>query len=244
MSESDVPRAGRRSASGEESTGARRDAVSPLTLNRLSVYLRSLQELMDRGETSVSSQRLASEFHLSASQIRKDLAQFGEFGVRGVGYDVEILASKLSSLLGLDRVRAMILVGVGNLGTAFARYPAFNRGSFQVVAGFDADPAKRGRTIGRIPIHSLDELPAVAREKKAEIAILAVPGDAAADALERVRQAGITAVLNFAPTSLPSTPACRVKNVDLRIHLAELSFFLESGGDEYAEDQTPARSAS
>lgn len=244
MRAADAPLPGRRPAPGEGSSGTRRDAVSPLTLNRLSVYLRSLQELLARGETSVSSQRLATEFHLSASQIRKDLAQFGEFGVRGVGYDVETLSSKLSALLGLDRVRAMVLVGVGNLGTAFARYPAFNRGSFLVVAGFDADPAKQGRRIGRIPIHALEELTVVAREKGAEIAILAVPGDSAADALERVREAGIGAVLNFAPVSLPSTPDCRVKNVDLRIHLEELSFFLESEDEPSPDGQSPLLPAS
>jgi len=241
--DTDARLAGRGTASSDDDAGARRDAVSPLTLNRLSVYLRSLQDLHARGVTSISSQSLATEFHLSASQIRKDLAQFGEFGVRGVGYDVQILASKLSALLGLDRVRSMILVGVGNLGTAFARYPAFNRGSFQVVAGFDADPAKHGRRIGRIPIHPLEDLATVAREKRAEIAILAVPADAAPDALERVHAAGIGAVLNFAPVSLPSTPDCRVKNVDLRIHLEELSFFLEAGAAPGA-DQPPLSTAS
>jgi redox-sensing transcriptional repressor len=206
--------------------GGQREVVSLLTVNRLSVYLRSLRHLETRGVRNVSSQRLAAEFHLSASQIRKDLAQFGEFGVRGVGYDVAGLAAKLSHLLGLDRSRRVVIVGMGNLGTALARFPSFNRGSFQVVAGFDADPAKVGRRIGGVPTHAMAQLPRVVAETGASMAILAVPADAAPAAHAEIAAAGISGVLNFAPVSLPSTAACRVKNLDLRIHLEELAFFL------------------
>lgn len=221
--------------------GGQRELVSLLTVNRLSVYLRSLRHLESRGIRNVSSQRLAAEFHLSASQIRKDLAQFGEFGVRGVGYDVAGLAAKLSHLLGLDRTRQVVIVGMGNLGTALARFPSFNSGSFQVVAGFDADPAKVGRRIGGVPTHAMVELPRVVADTGASMAILAVPADAAHTAHAALAGAGICAVLNFAPVSLPSTAACRVKNLDLRIHLEELAFFLEA--DSFAaESQSAARS--
>ena len=211
---------------GDSDAGSRRDGVSSLTLNRLSIYLRSLRELEARGIRSVSSQQLADRFHLSSSQIRKDLAQFGEFGVRGVGYEVSALAEKLASLLGLDRPRRVIIVGMGNLGSALARHPAFNRGNFVVVAGFDSDASKTGRRVGSVPVFDLPALPAQVAELDAAIAILAVPAEAAADALAAVADAGIGAVLNFAPASLPSTARCRVKNVDLRIHLEELTFFL------------------
>jgi redox-sensing transcriptional repressor len=205
----------------------RRDAVSVLTVNRLSVYLRSLRALEARGVASVSSHQLADEFNLSASQIRKDLAQFGEFGVRGVGYGVAGLAAKISHLLGLDHSRRAVIVGIGNLGTALARYPSFNAESFFVVAGVDSDPAKVGRKVGRVPVYAMEELARVVAETGATMAILAVPADAAPAAHAAVAAAGIRAVLNFAPVSLVSTRGCRVKNLDLRIHLEELAFFLE-----------------
>lgn len=220
-------------------TASAREPVSLLTVNRLSVYLRSLHNLSARGVRNVSSQRLADEFHLSASQIRKDLAQFGEFGVRGVGYDVPALADKLSKLLGLDRPRRVVIVGMGNLGTALARFPSFNTGSFQVVAGFDADPAKIGKRIGRVPTHAISDLARVVDESGATMAILAVPAGAAPAAHAAAAAAGVRAVLNFAPVSLPSTDRCRVKNLDLRIHLEELAFFLEA-----EEPPRPDQSAS
>jgi redox-sensing transcriptional repressor len=201
--------------------------VSPLTVNRLSVYLRSLRALEARGVRRVSSLQLAREFNLSASLIRKDLAQFGEFGVRGVGYDVTALAEKLVLLLRLDRQHRIVLVGMGSLGTALARFPAFNSGSFRVVAGFDTDSSKIGRRIGSVPVHDPARLPTVVRATEATIAILAVPAEDAAGAYAALAAAGIRSVLNFAPTSLAPLPGCRIKSVDLRIPLEELSFFLD-----------------
>jgi redox-sensing transcriptional repressor len=210
-----------RSAVDREPTG-----VSPLTVNRLSVYLRSLRQLEEHGLRKVSSQQLEHRFHLSSTQIRKDLANFGEFGVRGVGYDVAELADDLATLLGLDSVHPVVLVGMGNLGTALARFPAFNSGPFRVVAGFDTDAAKIGRRVGSIVVEDWRNLARVAEETHAEIAVLAVPADGAAAAAAAIARAGIAAILNFAPVSLPSLPNCRIKNVDLRIQLEELSFFL------------------
>lgn len=173
----------------------------------------------------ISSQQLGKAFHLSPTQIRKDLAQFGEFGVRGQGYDVTQLAEHLSALLQVDRTHRLVIVGLGNLGTALARFPAFNTGSFVVVAGFDSDPAKVGLRIGPVTVHALEELPEVTRRTGAEMAILAVPAGAAPAAFQALAEAGILAVLNFAPVTLPPLPGCRVKNVDLRIQLEELAFF-------------------
>ena len=124
------------------------EEVSPLTLNRLSFYLRCLRHLQELGVKRVSSQELAQRYHLSATQIRKDLAQFGEFGIRGVGYDVDALADHLNSLLGLDRRHALVIVGMGNLGSALAQYLGFNYGAFRVVAGVDTDP-QEDRPAGR-----------------------------------------------------------------------------------------------
>lgn len=220
----------------------RREQVSVLTVNRLSVYLRSLRALAARGISSVSSQQLADEFNLSASQIRKDLAQFGEFGVRGIGYGVSELADKLAQLLGLDRTRRVVIVGMGNLGTALARYPSFNSASFVVVAGFDSDAAKVGRRIGRVPVFPMDDLPRVVRETGASMAILAAPADAAADAHRALVASGIRAILNFAPVTLVSSKDCRVKNLDLRIHLEELAFYFEGAGDEASSGSSASSS--
>lgn len=216
----------------EPGTGAadaqpvRREAISPLTVNRISVYLRCLRALEARGVTRISSQELAREFHLSPTQIRKDLAQFGEFGVRGVGYDVAALATKLSDLIRLDSEHRIVIVGMGNLGTALARFPAFNSASFRVVAAIDSDPSKAGKRVGRLSIAPMSDLAEQVRTNGATMAILAVPADAAQAASDACVGAGVSAILNFAPVSLPPTRACRVKNVDLRIYLEELAFYL------------------
>jgi redox-sensing transcriptional repressor len=190
-----------------------------------------LRQLLEQGVRRISSQQLGRAFHLSPTQIRKDLAQFGEFGVRGQGYDVAELAEHLSALLQVDRTHRLVIVGMGNLGTALARFPAFNTGSFVVVAGFDSDPAKVGSRVGPVTVHAIEELPEVARRTGAEMAILAVPAPAAPAAFRCLAAAGIVAVLNFAPVTLPPLPGCRVKNVDLRIQLEELAFFRSAAPD-------------
>lgn len=203
------------------------DEVSPLTLNRLSFYLRSLRQLQEQGIKVISSQELARRYHLSATQIRKDLAQFGELGIRGVGYDVDLLADHLNTLLGLDRKHPMVIVGMGNLGTALAQYLGFNYGAFHVVAGVDIDPAKIGRRLGAFTIRSAADLPQVVRDSGAEIGVLAVPAEAAQENYDALADAGIQGVLNFAPVRLKSRPEVPLKNVDLRINLEELAFFLK-----------------
>jgi redox-sensing transcriptional repressor len=202
------------------------EEVSPLTLNRLSFYLRCLRHLQELGIKRVSSQEMAQRYHLSATQIRKDLAQFGEFGIRGVGYEVDELADHLNALLGLDRKHPMIIVGMGNLGSALAQYLGFNYGAFQVVAGVDVDPAKIGRRVEGFTIRPSSELAAVVRDSGAEIGVLAVPAEAAQENYDALADAGIKGVLNFAPVRVKRRPGVPLKNVDLRINLEELAFFL------------------
>lgn len=202
------------------------EEVSPLTLNRLSFYLRCLRHLQEQGVKRISSQEMARRYHLSATQIRKDLAQFGEFGIRGVGYEVDELAAHLNELLGLDRQHAMLIVGMGNLGSALAQYLGFNYGSFRVVAGVDRDPDKIGRDMGGFVVRSTDDLEEVVRESGAEIGVLAVPAEVAQENYDRLADAGIKAVLNFAPVRVKRRPEVPLKNVDLRINLEELAFFL------------------
>lgn len=202
------------------------DEVSPLTLNRLSFYLRCLRQLQESGVQRMSSQELAQRFNLSATQIRKDLAQFGEFGIRGVGYDVDALAAHLNALLGLDRQHNLLIVGMGNLGSALAQYLGFNHGAFRVVAGVDNDPQKIGRPIAGFQVRSTANLAEILKETGAEIGVLAVPAEAAQENYDRLADAGIRGVLNFAPVRVKPRPGVPLKNVDLRINLEELAFFL------------------
>jgi redox-sensing transcriptional repressor len=208
----------------------RQEEVSPLTLNRLSVYLRCLRRLEEEGVLRVSSAGLAERFHLSSSQIRKDLAQFGEFGIRGVGYDVRALADSLHQLLGLDHSYRLVLVGMGNLGSALARYLGFNSGSFRVVAGVDRDPERVGADMGAFRIRHTDELAEVVRESKADIGVLAIPAEGAQENYDALVEAGVRAVLNFAPARVQEVPEVPLKTVDLRIDLEELAFVLGGGG--------------
>ena len=209
------------------------EKISELTTSRLSVYLRCLNELWTAGVESISSQAMADQFNLNSAQMRKDLAYFGEFGVRGVGYYVEELREHLLKILGLTAKRRVAIVGVGNLGTALANYQGFNQGSFEIAGLFDIDPAKIGkRTRGGVEIQSPDRLIEVIEGKGIEIVILAVPATAAEQVLEQVAEAGVKAVLNFAPIHLNPAPGVKVKTVDLTTSLEGLSYFLANPGSE------------
>lgn len=210
-------------------------AVSCLTLNRLSLYLRCLRALQERGTQRVSSMELAREFDLSAPQIRKDLAQFGEFGIRGVGYDVEQLVARLRGLLGLDRPHNLLVVGLGHLGSAVARHFASNHRAFHVVGLFDNAPEKIGQPLEGLRVRPVDELVEAVAETEAEIGVLAVPAPVAQEVYDRLVEAGIASILNFAPVQLRQSPGVRCRTVDLRIYLEELVYFLEAEGSPAGE---------
>ena len=171
------------------------DQVSELTTNRLSVYLRCLKALEEAGVQTISSQALAEQFHLNAAQIRKDLAYFGEFGVRGVGYYVRDLKRHLRQILGLDRKLRVAIMGAGNLGLALADYPGFRQEGFEISALFDNLSAKVGqRSRGGVPIHDIHDLKRIVRRDGIRIAAIAVPAAAAQSVVNTVVAAGIKAV--------------------------------------------------
>src|ERR1700757_3448006 len=156
------------------------DQVSELTTNRLSIYLRCLNELDASGVQTISSQGLAEQFHLNAAQIRKDLAYFGEFGVRGVGYYVKELRRHLRQILGLDRKLRVAIIGAGNLGLALADYPGFRQEGFEIAALFDNLSAKVGQeSRGGVPIYDIGELKKFAKSDAVSIAVIAVPASSA-----------------------------------------------------------------
>lgn len=202
--------------------------ISSLTLNRLSLYLRCLRHLQQEGKTHVSSATLAQRFQLSAPLIRKDLAQFGEFGIRGTGYRVDELADRINRLLGLDRTHNLAVVGMGSLGSALARYLSINERPFRIVAAFDVDGRKVGKKVGHLVIHHSREIPEVIPQTGAQIAVLSVPASAAQQCYEELTDSGIKAVLNFAPAQLRHDPGVRTKSVDFQVNLEELAYFLSS----------------
>jgi len=209
-----------------------RDAVSELTTGRLSVYLRCLTFLESQEQRTVSSGELADRFHLNSAQIRKDLACFGEFGTRGVGYDVSRLRQQLVQALGIDRTRVMIIVGAGNLGMALADYTGFNSNGFHIVALLDVDAGKVGRTSRHgIPVLAWSALPDVVRKNNVEIGIIAVTAESAQLVHDALVDSGIRAILNFAPVQMRLQEGVKVKSVDLRINLESLSFHLKNVED-------------
>jgi redox-sensing transcriptional repressor len=204
------------------------EKISELTTSRLSVYLRCLHTLADAGIKTVSSKTLAEQFSLNSAQIRKDLAQFGEFGTRGVGYSVDELREHLTKILGLDTAHRVAVVGAGHLGSALANYKGFRASNFTVVALFDNDQEKIGRKVGdaRVRVHDAVEIGRVVREEKIDVAVVAVPARAAQRVLNQLMSAGVKAVLNFAPARLRARPGVKVKNVDLTTSLESLSYHL------------------
>jgi redox-sensing transcriptional repressor len=206
------------------------EAISELTTNRLSVYLRCLNVLDAAGVRTVSSRALAEQFHLNAAQIRKDLAYFGEFGVRGVGYYVTELRRHLRQILGIDRAVRVAIMGAGNLGLALADYPGFRDEGFEIAALFDTMRDKIGRrSRSGVPIHDMRDFRAVVRRERITIAVIAVPAGAAQAVVNTVVAAGVKAVLNFSPGALQVPPDVKLKSVDLTVSLESLSFFLAQG---------------
>lgn len=204
------------------------EKISELTTNRLSVYLRCLNLLAAAGIKTISSQALATQFNLNSAQIRKDLAYFGEFGVRGVGYSVDGLRQHITEILGLDRPHRVGIVGAGNLGTALANYNGFTTSNFAVVALFDNDRAKVGERIGEaeVLVHDVRKMARVIRDQEIDVAVITVPARVAQRVLNQVMAAGVKAVLNFAPVRLHARLGVKIKTVDLTISLESLSYFL------------------
>lgn len=202
------------------------EKISELTTNRLSIYLRCLSDLVAEGAKTISSEHFAKKFHLNSAQIRKDLAYFGEFGVRGVGYNVVGLRDHLTKILGLDREHSVAIIGAGRLGTALADYYGFQQTNFIVKAMFDADEDKIGNKIGDLEIYNIKNFAEIAKKDNIDVAVIAVPASFAQKVLELVSEAGIKAVLNFAPTPLKNADGVKLNTVDLTTSLESLAYFL------------------
>ncbi len=208
------------------------EGISELTTGRLSVYLRCLTYLESLNQETVSSAEMAERFHLNSAQIRKDLACFGDFGTRGVGYNVGRLKEQLVRTLGIDRTRNVLIIGAGNLGMALADYKGFNENGFQIVALVDADREKIGRASrSGIPVLAYEELSSVVHQRGVDIAIIAVPTSSAQQVYDALVDTGVNAILNFAPVQIRTHDRVKLKSVDLRINLESLSFYLKGVED-------------
>lgn len=197
------------------------------TVNRLSLYLRVFSQVEKSGSDTVSSRELAELSGINPAQVRKDLAYFGQFGRRGVGYAVAELKKQIRSILGLDRDWNAAIIGAGRLGQALMMYAGFGDYSFKVVAAFDTDPDKVGWELEGVPILNLSEFGRVAKEKKVSIAILSVPAPAAQEVANQVVAAKVPAILNFAPAYLNVPQGTMLRNVDFASELEALTYFLQ-----------------
>ena len=194
---------------------------------RLSVYLRCLQRLKSNGIRTVSSDALAKAAGVKPTQLRKDLTYLGQFGTRGLGYDVELLATTIADRLGANSLQPVILVGVGSLGTALLAYRGFEREGFEIIAAFDADTKrKRTRQISQ-PIYPMEKLKSFVRDHAVKMAVLTVPATAAQEVTNQLVEAGIYGILNFAPLVLQVPEEVVVNNVNLAIELENLSYFIQ-----------------
>ena len=204
-----------------------RPEIPRKTIYRLSVYLRCLARLKDNQIHTVSSEALAKVAGVKPTQLRKDLAYFGQFGTRGLGYDVVELSKMISDELGTTSLQPVILVGVGNLGLALLSYRGFEKEGFEIVAAFDAEPRRpRDKKLSQ-PLLGMEELRNFVREHSVKMAILTVPADAAQAVVNQLVHAGITGILNFSPIVLTVPEEVMVNSVNVAIELENLSYFIQ-----------------
>lgn len=204
-----------------------RPEIPRKTIYRLSVYLRCLAPLKEKNLRTVSSEALAKVAGVKPTQLRKDLAYFGTFGTRGLGYNVVELSRKIADELGTSRLQPVILVGVGNLGLALLSYRGFEKEGFEIIAAFDVDPGRpRDKKISP-PIFAMEELPAFERQHGVRMAILTVPAEVAQEVANSLIQCGVVGILNFSPIVLSVPEEVMVNNVNLAIELENLSYFIQ-----------------
>lgn len=201
--------------------------IPDIIVGRLPRYLRALQWIAQEGQQTTSSQELGKKLGISAAQIRKDLSQFGEFGKQGTGYSVVYLVSQLKQILKIDRVWDMALVGAGDLGHAIARYQGFTDCGFRIVLVFDSDPRKIGSTVGDFIVQDTAGLVQAVRAAEISIAMLTVPADAAQMVVDQLVEAGVRAILNYAPAILKVPESVHVQYIDPVIHLQRMTYYLK-----------------
>lgn len=194
-------------------------------MGRLPVYLRALVEIAEGGASTISSEALAEAAGVNSAKVRKDLSHLGSYGTRGVGYDVAYLIHQVRRELGLTQHWPIVIAGVGNLGHALANYRGFAERGFRTAALVDADPTKIGEVVGGLPVRDIADLAAIAKEHDIAIGVICTPASAVQEVADRMVQAGIRSILNFAPAVISVSPGVSVRKVDLAIELQILAFY-------------------
>lgn len=202
--------------------------IPRVTAKRLPLYYRYLDKLHAIGKQRVSSAQLSDALQIDPATIRRDFSYLGELGKKGYGYNVNYLLKFLRDFLRQDEVTNVVLVGVGNLGTALLKYNFYRSHNTKIVAGFDSDPAKVGREIDGIPILPLDRMAEITRLHQVEVAILTVPANTAQSTAESIVEAGIRGILNFTPARITAPPGVRIHHIDLTVELQTLIYFLKN----------------
>ena len=203
------------------------DKIPDIIIGRLPVYLRALQRLSDKGIQTTSSQELGEIVGISAAQIRKDISQFGEFGKQGTGYSIPFLTERLRDILKVNRVWDVVIVGMGDIGHALARYQGFANRGFVIKMLFDNDPKKVGQKVGNFEIHDISEMADYIKQNKIKIAMLTVPATAAQEVADQLVKAGVRAILNYAPLSLSVPKGVKVQHIDPAIHLQRMTYYID-----------------
>jgi len=202
------------------------EKIPDIIITRLPVYLRALQRMADDGHKTTSSQELGEHVGISAAQIRKDISQFGEFGKQGTGYSITYLLDKLREILKVDRMWDVIIVGAGDMGHALARYQGFSDRGFNVVMIFDNDKNKIGQKIADFTIEDMDTLVERVKSSGIKIAMLTIPAPVAQEISDKLVQAGVKAILNYAPISLNVPAGVKVQYIDPATHLQRMTYYL------------------
>ena len=201
--------------------------IPDIIIGRLPVYLRALQQLSEKGILTTSSQELGEIIGISAAQIRKDISQFGEFGKQGTGYSIQFLIERLRDILKLDRGWEVVIVGMGDIGHALARYNVFANRGFHINMVFDNDPQKIGQKVGEYEVFDTATLPEQVKQNKIKIAMLTAPASSAQEITDLLVKAGIKAILNYAPISLNVPGGVRVQYIDPVTHLQRMTYYLD-----------------
>jgi redox-sensing transcriptional repressor len=201
--------------------------VPDIIIGRLPLYLRALTRMAQEGKTITSSQELGERLGISSAQIRKDLSQFGEFGKQGTGYNIDFLSSQLRRILKVDRVWDVALVGVGHLGTAVAHYRGFVDRGFRIAAIYDSDPQKIGQEVGGFVVQDVRRMVDDIRTRGIQVAMLAVPAQVAQEVADMLVEAGVRAILCYAPTTIKTPPGVHVQYSDPVLHLQRMTYYLD-----------------
>ncbi|WP_339324342.1 redox-sensing transcriptional repressor Rex [Paenibacillus sp. FSL W8-0194] len=212
------------------------EKISEAVVRRLPVYLRYLNDLHKREVATVSSQELGQRLDLNPAQIRKDLAYFGDFGRKGIGYDVSYLIEKIRHILNLDQQINAVLVGAGNLGQALSNYNFYLRENIKIVAVFDENPKKIGKKINTLTVQPMEEITDTIKNRNIRIGIITVPAVEAQNVADQLIGAGIEAILNFAPTILKAPANIRIHAADFTTDLLSLAYYLDNGKEGSADD--------